>query len=55
MREEQKTSYPKMIEIEKIYQALKHKILFYSNLYIPDFIIYDLAEAMEEFYEENHN
>jgi len=53
MREEEKVSRQKMLETEEVYQMLKKRILLYSNLYVPDFIIYDLAKSMEEFYEES--
>ncbi|MFH1655554.1 MAG: hypothetical protein ABH954_02965 [Candidatus Omnitrophota bacterium] len=54
MREE-KTAPRKITEIEEVFRTLKNRILFYPNLYIPDFIIYDLAKSIEEFYEEDSN
>lgn len=53
--QEDKTTHLKIIKTEKVFQALKHRMLLYSNLYVPDFIIYDLAKLMEEYYEENTN
>jgi len=51
--QEDKVTHLKVIETERIFQTLKSRILLYSNLYVPDFIIYDLAQLMEEYYEEN--
>jgi len=52
---EQKVSHLKMRQTEEVFQKLKNQILLYSNLYVPDFIIYDLAKTMEEFYEESND
>lgn len=55
MKVEENTTYKKMKQTEEAFQTLKNRILLYSNLYVPDFIIYDLAKTMEEYYEENSN
>ncbi|MDD2654482.1 MAG: hypothetical protein PHI86_05195 [Candidatus Omnitrophica bacterium] len=51
--QEDKTTHLRIKKTERTFQALKHRILLYPNLYVPDFIIYDLAKLMEEYYEEN--
>jgi len=51
--QEDKVTHQKVSKTERIFQTLKGRILFYSNLYVPDFIIYDLAKLIEEFNEEN--
>jgi hypothetical protein len=48
-------THQKLKQIDEVFHILKNKILLYPNLYIPDFIIYDLAKAMVEFYEEIDN
>jgi hypothetical protein len=53
MKEVEKKSCQKIKQTEEAFQTLKRRILLYSNLYVPDFIIYDLAKTMEEFYEES--
>ncbi len=53
--QEDKIPHQKVNKTEKLFQELKHRILFYPNLYVPDFIIYDLAKLIEENDDENSN
>ena len=55
MKQEEKADQQNPTETEEIFRTLKNRILLYSNLYIPDFIIYDLAKVVEELYEEDLN